>query len=353
MPAGGCAPPATADPPAAEPAGAPAAPPNRRAGAVAAFGDTAVPRRPVHTFSIVARDPRTGDLGVAVQSHWFSVGSVVTWAEAGVGAVATQSFAEPAYGPRGLQLMASGMSARAALDALVSVDPARDVRQVAFVDARGEVAVHTGKACIAEAGHVTGDGFSVQANMMGNDRVVPAMARAFRRARGPLAERLVAALEAGQAAGGDIRGRQSAALLVVRGEATGQPWRDRLVDLRVEDHPAPVAELRRLLTVHRAYEHMNDGDAAMERKDMAAALRHYRAAAKLAPDNLEIVYWHAVALASNGRLAQSLPLFRKVFAADANWIELTRRLERPGLLARDAIETIVARAAGAGSAPAR
>jgi len=301
------------------------------------------PRRPVHTFSIVARDPKTGELGVAVQSHWFSVGSVVPWAEAGVGAVATQSFAEPAYGPRGLDLMRTGLDAQKALDALVSVDEAEAVRQVAFVDAAGHVAVHTGKSCIESAGHSTGKGYSVQANMMLNDKVVPAMAAAYEKATGPLAERLVAALEAGQAAGGDIRGRQSAALLVVEGDRTDQPWEHR-IDLRVEDHATPVAELRRLLTLHRAYEHMSQGDVAVEKGDMKAALRHYRAAAKLVPDNVEMVFWHAVALATNGREEDALPLFRRVFAEDANWIELTRRLTKPGVLKPAQAKRIISKA---------
>jgi uncharacterized Ntn-hydrolase superfamily protein len=289
------------------------------------------PWRPVHTYSIVARDATTGELGVAVQSHWFSVGSVVTWAEAGVGAVATQSFAEPAYGPRGLALMRSGLSAAQALSALLSADPAQGVRQIAFVDASGNVAVHTGAQCIEHAGHKQGKGYSVQANMMLNDKVVPAMARAYESTRGDLAERLMAALEAGQAAGGDIRGKQSAAMLIVKGKSSGQPWKDRVLELRVEDHATPVIEMRRLLTMQRAYEHMNAGDVAIEQGRMKDALQHYRSASRLVPDNLEMKYWHAVALATNNRVKQSIPLFREVFARDASWIELTRRLHKPGI----------------------
>ena len=168
-----------------------------------------------HTYSIVARDPRTGEMGVAVQSHWFGVGTIVAWAEAGVGAVATQSFVEPAYGPRGLELMRTGLSAPDALKALLAADPAEAVRQIAFVDSQGRVATHTGARCVACAGHLAGAHFSVQANMMLNDAVVPAMRRAFEASSGPLAERLMAALEAAEAAGGDIRGRQAAAILVV------------------------------------------------------------------------------------------------------------------------------------------
>jgi uncharacterized Ntn-hydrolase superfamily protein len=288
--------------------------------------------RPVHTYSIVARDAKSGELGVAVQSHWFSVGSVVTWAEAGVGAVATQSFVDPAYGPRGLDLMRTGLSAPDALRALISTDAGEAVRQVAFVDAEGRVAAHTGKKCIDFASQHVGAGYSAQANMMRNDTVVPAMAKAYEGARGDLAQRLLAALEAAEGAGGDVRGRQSAALLVVRGKGSGRSWADRVVELRVEDHAAPLAELRRLLTLHRAYTHMNDGDVAVEKGDWPAALRHYQTAARLVPDNVEMVFWHAVTLAGKGKVEPSLPLFREVFARDPAWADLLGRLHKPGIL---------------------
>jgi uncharacterized Ntn-hydrolase superfamily protein len=288
--------------------------------------------RPVHTFSIVARDPATGQLGVAVQSHWFSVGSMVSWAEAGVGAVATQSFVDPAYGPRGLELMRGGLSPEQALAALSSVDEGREVRQVAFVDAAGRVAAHTGAKCIAAAGHHVGDSFSVQANMMLNDRVVPAMAAAYQAAEGDLAERMLQALEAAEAAGGDIRGRQSAAIVIVKGVSSGRPWADRVLELRVEDHPDPLIELRRLITVHRAYERMNAGDLAVEKGDLGLAKAEYAAAAALLPGSLEVQYWAAVTLATVGELDAALPVFRKVFAADPNWVELTRRLTAPGII---------------------
>jgi uncharacterized Ntn-hydrolase superfamily protein len=303
--------------------------------ALALGASPAAAERPVHTFSIVARDSVTGQLGVAVQSHWFSVGSVVTWAEAGVGAVATQSFAEPAYGPRGLALMNSGLDAPSALRALIAADPAQEVRQVAFVDARGRVAAHTGAKCIETAGHHVGRGWSVQANMMLGDSVVPAMAAACAAAMtagADLPERLLRALEAAQGAGGDIRGVQSAAILVVAGTATGRPSDDRLLELRVEDSVAPLPELRRLVGVWRAYGRMNAGDAAVEQGDLAAALAHYAAADSLLPGNLEVRYWHAVTLAVNGHAERALPIFREVFAADRNWVELTRRLVRPGLI---------------------
>ncbi len=287
---------------------------------------------PAHTYSIVARDAATGELGVAVQSHWFSVGSDVTWAEAGVGAVATQSFVDPAYGPRGLELMKSGLSADQALEALLLVDEGRDVRQVAFVDATGNVATHTGSKCIEAAGNHVGEGYSVQANMMLNDKVVPAMAEAYESTGGDLADRLMAALEAAQSVGGDIRGKQSAAMLIVKGESTGRSWADRVLELRIEDHPEPIAELRRLLNVHRAYEHMNAGDVAVEHDDLALAMTEYGAAAELLPGNVEVQYWAAVTLATSGSLEQALPMFRSVFAADANWIELTKRLYKPGII---------------------
>lgn len=291
--------------------------------------------RPVHTYSIVARDPRTGELGVAVQSHWFSVGPIVAWAEAGVGAVATQSFVDPSYGKLGLELMRTGKSAPDALKSLLAGDEAREVRQVAMIDAQGRVDAWTGKNDIQAAGHVVGANFSVQANLMVNDKVWPAMAQAFEGTKGDLAERMLAALDAAQAVGGDIRGKQSAALVVVTGKPTGQAWKDRTFDLRVDDSPDPLKELRRLVTLQRAYNHMNAGDLAVEKKDNQGALREYAAAEKLVPDNAEMIYWHAVALVNMGRVDESLPLFRKVFAMDKNWATLTPRLPKSGLLPDD------------------
>ncbi|MHC4970385.1 MAG: DUF1028 domain-containing protein [Planctomycetota bacterium] len=301
-------------------------------------GSDGLPRRPVATYSIVARDPRTGELGVAVQSHWFSVGSVVSWAEAGVGAVATQSLVDPAYGPQGLELMRTGRGAPDTLRALVEADEGRDVRQVAMIDATGRVAAHTGPRCIAAAGHVVDpkNQFSVQANLMASDDVWPAMAKAFRESSGDLADRLVAALEAAQRAGGDIRGRQSAALVVVAANSTGRPWVDRRFDLRVEDHPQPVKELKRLVRLQRAYLHMNAGDAAMEHEDFAEASRQYAAAEKLAPEIVEIPFWHAVTLTASGRVDEALPIFGRVFAREPVWADLVPRLVPSGLLPDDA-----------------
>ena len=293
------------------------------------------PLRPVHTFSIVARDPATGELGVAVQSHWFSVGPIVPWAEAGVGAVATQSFVDPSYGKNGLELMRGGTSAPEALKQLLAKDEGREVRQVAMIDAKGRVDAWTGKNDIQAAGHIVGQNFSAQANLMLNDRVWPAMARAFETTKGDLAERMLAALDAAQAAGGDIRGRQSAAIIVVTGKPTGLAWKDRTFDLRVDDSPQPLLELRRLVKLQRAYNHMNAGDLAVEKKDNEGALREYAAAEKLVPTSAEMIYWHAVALVNMGRVDESLPLFRKVFAMDRNWITLTPRLPKSGLLPDD------------------
>jgi len=291
--------------------------------------------RPVHTYSIVARDSVTGEIGVAVQSHWFSVGSTVTWAEAGVGAVATQSFVDPSYGLLGLSLMKAGKTAPEALASLLASDEGRTMRQVAMIDVRGAVAVHTGERCIQAAGHRAGRGYSVQANLMSNETIWPAMSRAFEQARGPLAERMLTALEAAEAAGGDIRGRQSAAILVVRGTSTGRPWADRLIELRVEDHETPLVELRRLLVLHRAYEHMNNGDAAVERNDNAGALREYSAAQVLVPGNLEMKFWYAVALANMGKVTEAKPVFNEVFARDRKWATLVPRLPASGTLTND------------------
>jgi uncharacterized Ntn-hydrolase superfamily protein len=304
---------------------------------IAGFGRLAAGDPLAHTYSIVARDPATGQIGVAVQSHWFSVGSIVTWAEAGVGAVATQSFVEPAYGPRGLELMRRGMAAPEALKQLVSQDPQPHGRQVAMVDAAGRVSAYTGKAAISAAGHHIGDGFSVQANMMANDRIWPAMAAAFRSTTGDLAERLLAALEAAEKAGGDIRGRQSAAILVVNAKGTGRPWvgGDRVFDLRVDDHPSPIEELRRLMRLQRAYTHANRGDELMTEQKVELALKEYEAASRLAPEIVELPFWHAVTLASIGREADAAPIFRNVFAKEPVWAQLLERLPAAGLFPND------------------
>ena len=305
------------------------------------------PKRPVATYSIVARDAETGQLGVAVQSHWFAVGTDVLWAAPGVGAVATQSFIDPDYGPLGLQLMRAGKRAGQALSALLAVDEFANVRQVGMVDAAGNVTNHTGEKSIGEYCDLAGDGFTTQANMMWKPTVCEAMARAFRASEGDLAERLLVALEAAEADGGDARGKQSAALLVVSGDATLPAWSGRLFDLRVDDHPQPLVELRRLVLMNRAYTLMNAGDGYMTEGNMAAAVKAYAAAETLVPDSHEMVFWHAATLAAAGEVDASLPLFAKAFEAWPRWRELLPRLPAAGLLPDDA--ALLEKILGAGS----
>ena len=285
-----------------------------------------------HTYSIVAYDEQTGDMGVAVQSHWFSVGTIVTWGEAGVGVVATQSFVNPAFGPGGLDLLRKGKTPQEAVNELLKSDEGREFRQLAILDSKGNAASFTGKLCIQPAGNIVGKNFSVQANLMSNDKIWPAMAEAFQKSKGPLAERMLLALEAAEKAGGDIRGKQSAALLVVRAKSTGKVWEDRLVDIRIDDSSAPLPELRRLLKVHRAYEHMNNGDLATEKNDIEGAMKEYSSAMKMFPDNLEMKYWTAVALANKGMMKEAVPMFKEIFKKDKNWKDLTPRLLPNGLL---------------------
>ncbi len=297
----------------------------------------------MHTYSIVARDPLTGQLGVAVQSHYFSVGSVVPWAEAGVGAVATQSFVRIDYGPEGLGLMRHGMSAQQALATLLERDEGREVRQVAMVDARGEVAVHTGSRCIPAAGHLTGAGFAVQANLMANDSIWPAMKAAYEAASGELVDRLIVALEAAQNAGGDIRGQQSAAIRVVAEERHAEPWQGCLFDLRVEDHPQPIGELKRLVRLRRAYRLADQGDELVAAREFDAALAAYARAADLAPEVIELRFWQAVTLFQVGKEVEALAIFREVFSKEPFWSTLVPRLAPLGLLPNEpaAIQRIV------------
>lgn len=275
------------------------------------------------TYSIVARDSATGELGVAVQSHWFSVGSVVTWGRAAVGAVATQSFAEPAYGPRLLDRLERGESAVSALAAEVEADGGERMRQVAVVDRTGASAVHTGAGCIQHAGDTSGDGFSAQANMMAAATVWPAMAHAFEAADGPLARRLLAALEAAEGEGGDVRGRQSAALLVV--PADGEPWR-RVVELRVEDNPEPLVELRRLVDLGEAYELMNKADNAGSEGRHDEAAEFFMKAAAVTPDNPELLFWGGLGMAQSGEIDGGVALVRSAIEQHAGWADLLDRL---------------------------
>jgi uncharacterized Ntn-hydrolase superfamily protein len=276
------------------------------------------------TYSIVARDAASGALGVAVQSHWFCVGGVVSWAEPGAGAVATQSLAERSYGPNGLSLMRRGASAPDALARLLSDDPEAAVRQIAFVDTVGRVAVHTGELCIPEASHHAGEGFSCQANIMSRPGVPEAMAAAYESASGPLAERLLAALDAAEAAGGDLRGRQSAALLVVDANG-GEPWR-RAVDLRVDDHGDPLAEIRRLYTLHLAYELSERAEGLTGEGRHAEAAPLYERAAELAPDSDELLFFSGLAAAVAGDLDAALDRVRRAMSVNPGWRELLPRL---------------------------
>jgi len=288
-----------------------------------------------HTYSIVARDTVTGEMGVAVQSHWYSVGTIVSWGEAGIGVIATQSFVNPSFGPRGLALLKQGLNAQQVLNLLIETDEGKDVRQLAVLDSKGNVAAHTGINCIQDAGHIVGNNYSVQANLMLNDKIWNAMSIDFENSKGALEDRLMLALEAAERVGGDIRGKQSAAILVVKSKSTDQTWLDRKVDIRIDDHPEPLKELRRILKVHKAYDHMNKGDVAIEHNDMDLAMKEYSAAEKLFPDNEEMQYWRAVTLTNIGKIDEALPIFKSVFQKNNNWATLTPRLLKSKLLLVD------------------
>lgn len=285
-----------------------------------------------HTYSIVARDSVTGELGVAVQSHWFSVGSVVIYGKAGVGVVATQALVNPSYGPKGLDLMASGKDPESALKILLEKDEGKMYRQVAFLNAEGQVAAHTGDLCIGEAGHKIGRHFSVQANMMLKNTVWKAMYHAFENTKGALSVRILAALKAAEAEKGDVRGRQSAAILIVKGESSGHPWEDTVMDLRVEDHDNPIKELERLMTLHKAYDFMNKGDVAMEKGQSKSAEALYLKAQNLFPENIEMRYWYGINLLNNAEFDKAYQVLKPIFKTDPNWKTLTSRLMDSKLL---------------------
>ncbi len=287
------------------------------------------------TMSIIARDPQTGELGVAVESHYFSVGPVVPWAEAGVGAVATQASAEPLYGHLGLEMMRYGKDAPTVLKALLATDSASETRQIAIIDAKGNVAAHTGARIAPAAGHLTGQNYSVQGNTMASEKVWPAMARAFEQKTGDLADRLLAALEAGQLAGGDIRGQQTAAIVVVSGTSTRRPWKDRIFDLRVEDSPQPITELNRLVRLQHAYRFAFKGEDFASEKNWDQAVSSYRQAVELAPEKEELRYGLAAVLFQAGRDEESLPIFRQVFREHPVWAEITKRNVISGDLPND------------------
>jgi len=286
-----------------------------------------------HTYSIVAKDVKTGEMAVGVQSHWFSVGTLVSWGKSGVGVVATQSFVNPSYGPRGLELMESGLNAKDILKKLTDEDEGRDYRQAAMLDINGSVDAYTGKSCIESAGHYVGENFSVQANMMLNDNVVPSMKKAFLESSNlPLAERIIKVFEAAESVGGDIRGKQSAAIIVVGPKKTENVWQDKKIDLRVDDSVDPIKEIKRLLKVHRAYEHMNEGDLAIEENDMDKALIEYGKAQSLFPKNNEMSFWKAIALLNNGKKEDAKEIFKQVFKNDPKWKMLIYRLPKSGII---------------------
>ncbi|TMF70777.1 MAG: DUF1028 domain-containing protein [Chloroflexi bacterium] len=301
------------------------------------------------TYSIVARDKTTGEFGVAVQSHYFQVGPVVPWALAGVGAVATQSRVNVSFGPLGLDYMRAGYSAEQALRALLAGDSQPDVRQVALVDGTGNVAAHTGAKCIPAAGHRTGDGFSCQANLMEKDTVWDAMCNAYVSADAPLAERMLAALDAAEGQGGDIRGKQSAAMLIVSGTPTGRSWEDRIVDLRVEDASDPLVELRRLLHIKRAYEADSAADRLEEGGDKDAALHKRREAMVLAPEMVELRFWSGLSMAEAGRLDEGCRLIAEAAAKNQRWIETIRRLVAVERITAELADAIEARLSPASS----
>jgi uncharacterized Ntn-hydrolase superfamily protein len=284
------------------------------------------------TYSIIARDPVTGEMGIAVQSHAFSVGSIVGWGEAGVGVVATQSFVNKSYGLRGLDLLKKGFSPKEAIDSLIAGDEDRDYRQVAILDNKGNASSYTGSKCVYAAGNISGMNFSVQANMMLKNTVWNAMSESFRSSTGSLAVRLVAALEAAQKEGGDMRGMESAYLVIYRGESTGKLWEDKIMDLRVDDNPAPLKELKRLLNVFSAQEHKWKFLTLIDKEDYAGALKEYNTSVELQPENTETKVWYAVNLASKHKMPEALAVFREVFLKEEFWREYVKRLAASGVL---------------------
>ena len=287
------------------------------------------------TYSIVARDKETGFLGVAVQSHYFSVGPVVPWARSGIGAVATQSMVEMKYGPLGLDLMSGGKSASEALESLLKTDSKADTRQVGMVDANGVVAVHTGIRCIDFAGHVTGEGFTCQANLMSNNTVWGGMKQAYERNVDlEFPERLLATLEAAEKAGGDARGKQSAAILIVSSQIYPNPWMGRVLELRVEDNPNPLDELSRLIKLKRSYGLADKGDDLLTSGKTREAGDAYARALEFAPGNEEILYWKGVTYLGSSLKLEGAAILKDIFKKNKNWIMITKSLLDKGLIAR-------------------
>ncbi|MCH7619495.1 MAG: DUF1028 domain-containing protein [Candidatus Marinimicrobia bacterium] len=288
-----------------------------------------------NTYSIVAYDKINNQMGVAVQSHYFGVGSIVTWAEPGVGAVATQSIVDVSYGPLGLNLMRAGKSAEQTLRGLLASDHTPEVRQVAMVDAKGIISAHTGDKCIAEAGHRIGENYSVQANIMLKNTVWDAMGRAFEATEGELVDRLLSALNAAQKEGGDLRGKQSAAIMIVAIDPVGNIYLDRPYDLRVEDDKNPLKELGRLIEIAKAYNHVSRGDDHAAEENFDEALKEYQIGMQMQPENVELRFWYATTLVMVGKVKQSLPVFKWVFEREPIWKELVPRLVLSGFLPDD------------------
>jgi len=298
------------------------------------------------TYSIVARDAETGDLGVAVQTHQMCVGRVVPWLAPGVGAIATQSATNVSFGPMALSMLREGVPAPRVIDALAASDPDAHRRQVAVVDAKGRVGAWTGQGCIAEAMHQIGEGYSVQANMMTHPTVVRGMAAAYERATGDLAHRMLTALVAAQAEGGDIRGMQSAALKVVSGDARRPAWKT-IYDLRVDEHEDPVQELARLVRLRHAQLLAEAGEQSFKQGEIAQALAQWSAACAEAPELEELAFWQAVTLVEEpANVEAAADILRPVLAQNprrAHWIDLIRRLRACGMIERaGAAEELIA-----------
>jgi uncharacterized Ntn-hydrolase superfamily protein len=284
------------------------------------------------TYSIIGRDPERGEIGMAVQSRWFHAGQDLAWIEPGVGAVCTQAMLNPMYGPEGLGQMRLGRSAGEALDSLTATDPGAEIRQVAMLDAAGRFAQHTGAACVAAAGHATGPDCCAQGNMLTQDNCWGAMVAAFADTEGSLTDRLLAALEAAEREGGDARGRQAGRILVMRDESTGTTWQDRVIDVGVVDHADPVRELRRLVTVKVAYDHLNEALELASRGEMNAAADEADAAHGLASEDDQISFWRATILGGAGRIPEAAEAMREATAANSGWAEFLRRCVAAGLV---------------------
>ena len=297
------------------------------------------------TYSIVARDQKTGQLGVAVQSHYFSVGPVVPWARAGVGAVATQSMVEISYGPMGLDLIASGKSSKEALESLLKTDPKADTRQVGMVDSKGVVATHTGSKCIDFAGHSAGEGFSCQANLMRNDTIWGAMEKAYvKSSELKFPERLVSALEAAENAGGDVRGKQSAAILVVSPQLYPNLWMGRLLELRVEDSAQPIEELKRLVKLKRGYEWAEKGDDLLSSGKIKESSEAYATALEYAPENEEILYWKGITMLASRLQEEGSRILVEIFKKNKSWVQVTKSLVDRGYVTKnEALEKLMGR----------